>query len=83
MYKNRNDFPGSSESLYNDCPSDFRYPVPAPNKKDTQELLRTLLLLWAFLLSEGLWDDALSFIEEREEAPMPFDLKMLHDYFLL
>ena len=60
----------------------LQHPAPPPGIQDTRTLLRTSLLLWAYLLSNDLWDEALDFIKEHEEDPMPFDIKLLYAYFL-
>lgn len=52
--------PWDPGSLYPPC---IRY---------NDNLRRELMLLWAYLMSEDLWDDAFEYIECHADTPIPF-----------
>lgn len=38
------------------------------------DLRRQLFYLWTFTIQQGLWEDALDFMDEHDDVPAPFEL---------
>ena len=51
-------------------------------KEACSKLKAYLFYLWTFVAEQGLWEDALDFLDEHYDLPVPFDV-FLYDEPLL
>ena len=62
-----------SKSIY-----DMRY---IAEKRTNYELRKQLFYLWTFVAEQGVWEDALDFLDEHDGMSVPFDLFPEDSYF--
>ena len=78
--------PFDSDRLISDCAChcpafSFRHqerPLSCshPDTRNVRHIQRTFFLLWSYLMAEGIWDEAVDYINEHSEEPTPLDLGM-------
>ena len=64
-------YPDFSNSLSHGTPS---YPYDNPEYRELSRLRRHLSCLWTYIIEQELWEEALEFMDDHREDPLPFDL---------
>lgn len=50
------------------------YPYSNPEYRELPRLRRQLSCLWTYIIEQELWEEALEFMNDHREDPLPFDL---------
>ena len=62
--------PGSMAVPAHSCPKEAAL---SESRREIRNLRHILALLWSYLVSEDVWDEAWDYIQERHEYATPFD----------
>lgn len=65
------EYPDLSNDVSNSAPL---YSYGYPGYRELSRLRRNLSCLWTYIIEQELWEEALEFIDDHMEGPLPFDL---------